>query len=128
LAGANVHVTGGVPSVAPYLARGTLFVAPLRQGGGTRMKLIEALAAGIPVVTTSLGAQGLGAVPGRHLLIADDPAAFAETVVKALADRKLRDRLGRSGQALVQEQTQTADRAAHLSAILAEAALAPTLL
>jgi glycosyltransferase involved in cell wall biosynthesis len=119
LAGPGIHVTGAVPSVAPYLRRCTLFVAPLRQGGGMRMKLIEALAAGAVVVTTPLGARGLGAVPGRHLLVADGAAPFAETVLQALADPDGRAALGRAGQALMAAHAAAGDQRERLTAILA---------
>src|SRR5262249_19848811 len=72
LAGPRVLLTGRVPAVQPYLERASVLVVPLRIGGGTRLKIVEALALGTPVVSTSIGAQGLGLEHGRHLLLADD--------------------------------------------------------
>lgn len=63
--------------LAPYYARAACAVAPIRAGGGTRIKILEAVALGVPVVSTSLGAEGLEFRPGEHLLLADAPAAFA---------------------------------------------------
>ncbi len=101
LASGTVTVTGEAPAVAPYLRRCAVFVAPLRQGGGTRMKIIEALAAGAPIVTTTLGARGLDAIAGEHLLVADTAEDFAARVGEALADAPLREAIGRAGRALV---------------------------
>ncbi|MGN6608724.1 MAG: glycosyltransferase [Jatrophihabitans sp.] len=93
LAGDGVEVTGEVPSVEPFLRRCTVFVAPLRQGGGMRMKLLDALAAGTPIVTTTVGAAGLAARPGHHLEVADGTEPFAAAVVRLLTDPAARDRL-----------------------------------
>ena len=118
LGGERVTVTGEVPSVREYLARCSLFVAPLRQGGGMRIKLIEALGARTPVVTTTVGARGLGAEAGRHLLVADTARDFAEAVVCALDDPALRARLGAAGQELVRSGLNEDERAARLNALL----------
>jgi polysaccharide biosynthesis protein PslH len=112
LAGDGVDVVGAVPAVAPYLARCAVFVAPLREGGGMRMKLIEALAAGAPVVTTALGAQGLEAVPGRDLLVAGSAAGLASAVSGLLADPGAAAALGAAGQALAARYTGPERRAA----------------
>ncbi|HEX9369926.1 MAG TPA: glycosyltransferase, partial [Roseiflexaceae bacterium] len=66
-------------------------------GGGMRVKILEALARGIPVVSTTIGAEGIDVTPGEHLLIADEPAAFAGAVVRLLHDRALGDRLAAAG-------------------------------
>ncbi len=79
-----VRVTGGVPDVRPYLARGAAFVVPIRIGGGTRLKIYEAMAMEVPVVSTTVGAEGLPVVPGREYLCADDPQAFADATVRLL--------------------------------------------
>jgi glycosyltransferase involved in cell wall biosynthesis len=107
LAGPGVVVTGHVPSVAPYLAGCSVFVAPLRLGGGVRMKLLEALAAGVPVVTTTVGAAGLDAVPGRDLLVGDSSEEFAAAVVRLLEDPALRASVAAHGR-----RRTTADREA----------------
>lgn len=122
LAGERVTVTGEVPSVREYLARCSLFVAPLRLGGGMRIKLIEALGAGAPVVTTALGARGLGAEPGRHLLLAGTARELADAIVCALDDPSLRKRLGAAGRELVDASLGAGERAARLNDLLASVA------
>jgi sugar transferase (PEP-CTERM/EpsH1 system associated) len=75
--GQGIKVTGFVPDVRPYLYAASVFVVPLLVGGGTRLKILEAMSAGIPVVSTSVGCEGLQVQPGRHLLVADTPEDFA---------------------------------------------------
>ena len=103
-AAAGARVTGTVPDVRPYLAEAAVYVVPLRIGGGTRLKIFEALAAGKAVVSTTVGAEGLPLVPGRHLLRADDPADFARAVVSLLRDPGQRRALGTAGRRLVVER------------------------
>jgi sugar transferase (PEP-CTERM/EpsH1 system associated) len=93
LSGNGVHVTGRVEDVLPYYSRSTVCVVPLRAGGGTRGKILEAMALGRPVVSTSIGCEGLDAVANRHLLVADDPQRFAEKTVRLLIDRELYQRI-----------------------------------
>jgi glycosyltransferase involved in cell wall biosynthesis len=102
--GPRVEVTGRVDDVRPHLAAAAVTIAPLRVGGGTRFKILEAMAMGRPVVSTTLGAEGIEAAPGRHLLIADDDASFAAAVGRVLDDAPLADELGRAGRALVEER------------------------
>ena len=90
LASDSVHVTGTVPSVADYLRDSTVVVVPLRIGGGTRLKIFEAMAMGKALVSTSIGAEGLQVQSGRDLLLADAPAAFADAVVLLLRNTELR--------------------------------------
>jgi glycosyltransferase involved in cell wall biosynthesis len=116
-----VIVTGEVPSVEPYLRRCTLFVAPLREGGGMRIKLIEALAAGAPVVSTSLGAQGLGVESGHQLLLADDADDFAAAVLRALEDHELRAQLSLAGRELVSRLLNRDERLRKLDCVLKSA-------
>ncbi|MEO6456995.1 MAG: glycosyltransferase [Chloroflexia bacterium] len=118
LASPGVAVTGEVSSVVPYLRGCTLFVAPLRQGGGMRIKLIEAMGAGAAVVTTTLGAQGLGAISGQHLLVADDAGSFADAVLRVLDDPGLRERLRSTGQLLVNSASSEKERLELLNRIL----------
>lgn len=80
----GVHFTGRVDDVRPHVRSGQVFVIPLRVGGGTRIKTFEAMAMGCPVVSTTLGVEGLDVCDGEHLLIRDDPAAFAEAVLSLL--------------------------------------------
>jgi glycosyltransferase involved in cell wall biosynthesis len=110
--GPRVEVLGRVDDVRPHLARAAVSIVPLRIGGGTRFKVLEAMAMARPVVSTSLGAEGIEAEPGRHLLVADDAAAFAAAVGRLLDDAELGARLGCEGRALV-EQRYSWDAAAH---------------
>lgn len=82
----HVTVTGLVPDVRPYLASAEVLIVPLRAGGGTRLKLLEAMAAGIPAVSTTIGCEGLGAVHGQHLLVADTPEGFTRAVMTLLTE------------------------------------------
>lgn len=93
----GISVTGPVESVRPYLAAAQVVVVPLRSGTGTRLKVLEGLAAGRSVVSTSIGAEGLDLTPGEHLLIADSAGAFAEDVARLLKDDALRSRLATAG-------------------------------
>jgi glycosyltransferase involved in cell wall biosynthesis len=94
-------VTGTVPDVRPWLWGATVSIVPLRIGGGTRLKIFEAMAAGIPVVSTTIGAEGLPVEDGRHLLVADDAASFADACVLLLRDSARREQLAREALALV---------------------------
>jgi polysaccharide biosynthesis protein PslH len=91
--GERVHVTGEVPSVVPYMRGSAAAVVPLRWESGTRFKILEAFACRTPVVSTTLGAEGLAVEHGRHLLLADDPAGFAAAILAVLDDRALAQRL-----------------------------------
>jgi len=97
----GVSVFGSVPDVRPYLAAGSVAIVPLRLGAGTRLKILEALAAGRPVVSTSLGAEGLDLRDGHDLLLADTPLAFAEAVVRLLEQPEEAHRLARQGRETV---------------------------
>jgi sugar transferase (PEP-CTERM/EpsH1 system associated) len=110
----GVSVTGRVDDVRPYLASAAAYVVPLRIGGGTRLKIFEAMAAGRAVVSTSIGAEGLPAEPGRHLLLADDPAGFAASVVALLTRPALRSALEHEARALVASGYDWRHAAAHL--------------
>lgn len=98
---ANVEVTGVVDDLRPWLRRADAVIVPLRIGGGTRLKILEAMACGKAVVSTTLGAEGLAVVPGRDLLIADDPESFASATGRVLDDVDLRARLGAAARELV---------------------------
>lgn len=97
LAGPDVRVTGTVADVRPFLERAAVVVVPIRTGGGTRFKVAEGLAMGKAVVATTIGAEGIGVRHGEQVLLADDPAAFADQVVRALEDRALARALGAAG-------------------------------
>jgi polysaccharide biosynthesis protein PslH len=96
-AGDHVEVTGRVADMRPHLARAAVVVVPLTMGGGTRVKILEALAMAKPVVSTSIGAEGLSLPAGEVLLLADDAGSFARHVITALTQDTLRARLGDAG-------------------------------
>jgi glycosyltransferase involved in cell wall biosynthesis len=98
---AGVVVTGSVPEITDELAKADVVTVPLRQGAGTRIKVLEALAHRLPVVATSIAVEGLDVVDGEHLLIADEPGAFAVACQDLLRDDALRTRLADAGEALV---------------------------
>lgn len=98
----TITIVGQVPDIRPYFHAAEVYVIPLRMGGGTRFKLLEAFAAGAPVVSTRIGAEGVPVKPGAELLLADDPAQFAAAVVRLLDDKELRSQMHRAGMELVQ--------------------------
>jgi glycosyltransferase involved in cell wall biosynthesis len=100
----NVTLTGFVDDVRPLIASAWVSLVPIRVGGGTRLKILEAMALGTPVVATSKGAEGLDAKHGEHLLIANSPEAFAEAVIRLLQEPGLRQRLADKAYQLVQER------------------------
>jgi polysaccharide biosynthesis protein PslH len=104
LASDRVVVTGTVDDIRPPLFQASVSAVPLRIAGGSRLKILEAFAAGVPVVSTSIGAEGLEVVPGKHLLIADGDEAFADACVDLLADAPLRQRLAAEGRKLARQR------------------------
>jgi sugar transferase (PEP-CTERM/EpsH1 system associated) len=99
----GLRVTGFVPDLNRHLNRAAVFVAPLRFAAGVQNKVLEAMAAGRPVVTTSLVNQGVGAEAGRDLLVADDAEGMADKITALLRDADARDRLGQAGRAYVRQ-------------------------
>jgi sugar transferase (PEP-CTERM/EpsH1 system associated) len=99
---AGIVVTGRVDDVRPYMAEAAVYIVPLRVGGGTRLKIFEAMSMAKAVVSTTVGAEGLPVTDGAHLLLADDPASFAAAVLRLLRDTDERHRLGVSARALVE--------------------------
>jgi len=100
----GVAVVGAVDDVVPCLHHARALVVPLRAGSGTRLKILEAMAAGTPVVSTPLGAAGIDAVDGEHLLLGDTPEDLARQAVRALTDDDLAQRVSTSARALVEER------------------------
>lgn len=100
----NITFTGYVDDIKSVIASSSISLAPLLSGGGTRLKILEAMALGIPVVATSKGAEGLGAVSGIHILIADSPQDFANRVIQLLKDPKLYEQISINGQRFVKEK------------------------
>ncbi|MGC2658231.1 MAG: glycosyltransferase [Bryobacteraceae bacterium] len=97
----NIIVTGTVPDVRPYLWGSTICIVPLRVGGGTRLKIFEAMAAQVPVVSTSIGAEGLPVEDGAHILLADSPELFAEKCLQLLGAEDQRKQLADRARDLV---------------------------
>jgi glycosyltransferase involved in cell wall biosynthesis len=91
----GITVTGRVDDMRPYLWRTRISVVPLRIGGGTRLKIYECMAAGTPVVSTSIGAEGLRYSDGEDILLADDPQSFADACTRLLSDEPVRSSLAR---------------------------------
>ncbi len=104
LVGPRIELTGFVPDSRPHLAAAAAVVVPLRLGGGTRLKIVEAMAMGKAIVSTTLGAEGIDATPGRDILIADEPRMFAASAAQLLEDPSLAARLGRAARRLAVER------------------------
>jgi glycosyltransferase involved in cell wall biosynthesis len=102
--GARVRVAADVPDIRPFLAVSDVLVVPLRAGSGTRLKILEGFAAGRPVVSTSIGCEGLDVTAGRQLLVADEPDDFATAVARAATDAACADAMIREARALVRER------------------------
>ena len=100
----NIQLTGWVEDVRPYLARRAVCIVPLRIGGGTRLKIYEAMSMAKPVVSTSIGAEGLPVLNGEHLLLADDADSFAERTLQLLGNARQRAKLGQAARCLVERK------------------------
>lgn len=100
----SIIVTGRVEDVRPYMERAAAYIVPLRIGGGTRLKIFEAMAMEKPIVSTSVGAEGLPVKPETDILLADTPETFAAAVVRVLEDEEFAFHLGRRSAKLVREQ------------------------
>jgi glycosyltransferase involved in cell wall biosynthesis len=104
--------------VKPYVARSWLSIVPLRQGAGTRLKIVESLALGTPVVSTSKGAEGLAVTHGEDILVADDAESFAAAVVDVLRNADLRGRLSENGRRLASEKYSARAMAQSISTLI----------
>jgi glycosyltransferase involved in cell wall biosynthesis len=100
----RVILTGYLEDIRPTVAQSWVCVVPLRVGGGTRLKILEAMALGTAVVSTSKGAEGLEVTPGEDILIADEPTEFADAVLCLLDEQALRAKLAVKGRRLVHER------------------------
>lgn len=118
LAGPGVFVMGEVPDVVPYYARASLAIVPLRAGGGTRLKILESMALGRAVVSTTLGAEGLEVSDGRDIMLADTVDVTADAIVRLLHDPSLRAAITKAARTLVERRYDWDDIAARLVAIL----------
>jgi len=102
LATDKIVVTGTVDDVRPYAERAAVYVAPIRIGGGTRLKILEAMAMAKPVVSTRVGAEGIRCAAGEHIVLADSPEGFASSVLSLFEHPEERRKLGRAGRELVE--------------------------
>jgi len=93
----GIEMTGYVRDIRPHVTPAACFIVPLRVGGGTRLKILDAWAMGKAIVSTSQGCEGLDCVDGENILIRDSPKAFSDAVIQVLSDPELRVRLGRAG-------------------------------
>ena len=116
----GVQVIGTVPDVRRYLGQASVVVVPMRAGGGTRIKVLEAMAMGKAVVSTTLGAEGLDVEHGKHLLLADDATDFAQAVVDLVRDRSQRMALGLEARRLVEAKYSWDTQARRLELIVAD--------
>jgi glycosyltransferase involved in cell wall biosynthesis len=113
-------VTGTVSDIRPFVAKAAVYVVPLRVGGGTRLKIFEALAMGKAVVSTGVGAEGLPVLPGEHYIRADTPEDFARSVVMLVKDPSRRQALGAAGRRLVEARYSWAEVAREFEALCHE--------
>jgi sugar transferase (PEP-CTERM/EpsH1 system associated) len=118
----GVHVTGTVEDIRPYIGKGSVYVVPLLVGGGTRIKIFEAMAMGKAVVSTSIGAEGLPVTHGKDILLTDKPDDFAREVVQLLKDPTRRVALGKAARLLVEKNYSWASVAKQLDQVLARVA------
>jgi glycosyltransferase involved in cell wall biosynthesis len=100
---ADVRIRGYVPDVEPYLREARVFIAPLRFGAGIKGKVGEAMAHGVPVVTTSIGAEGFGLTHGLDVMIGDDPASFADAIQQLYSQQELWQRVADNSRLLIKQ-------------------------
>jgi glycosyltransferase involved in cell wall biosynthesis len=100
----SIVVTGFVPELDPYFAQSALMVIPVRAGGGMRVRILEAFARAMPVVTTTVGLEGIQARPGEDVLVADEPNDFADSVIRLFNDQTLQEQLATNGRHLVERK------------------------
>ncbi|MCK5021084.1 MAG: glycosyltransferase, partial [Candidatus Peribacteraceae bacterium] len=97
----EVELTGWVEDTRPYINQSMLFIVPLRIGGGTRMKIYEAMSMGKTVVSTQVGAEGLPVEPDENIILVDDPQEFGETIIELLENKQIGKSIGRSASSFV---------------------------
>ncbi len=119
--GMNWRFTGSVADIRPHLHAGDVSLIPLRVGSGTRLKAFEAMASGLPVISTLLGVEGLGLTPGEHFLAADSDAEFADAILALLGDTARRTSMAEGGRALLEARYSWATIARQFEAICLEA-------
>jgi len=119
-AGDGVEVTGLVEDIRPYLERAAVIIAPLRIGGGTRFKILEAMAMGKAVVSTAVGAEGIDVRNGSDIMLADRPEEFASQVGRLLEDAPLRQSMGKEARLLIEQRYSWAGSVDRLQEFYAE--------
>ena len=100
----GIELTGYLDDIRPTVAAAACYIVPLRVGGGTRLKILDAWSMGKAIVSTSVGCEGLVTADGENILIRDDPSSFADAIAQVLLDPALRERLGRAGRIGVEER------------------------
>ncbi len=120
LAGEGVEVTGYVSDVRTYLAKAGCCVAPLTLGSGIQNKILEAMAMGVPVITTPVGCEAIAARPGENILVGTDPTELAECAIKLLQNEAMRTQLSEAGRQLVQRAHSWSSAAAQYEALYNE--------
>jgi glycosyltransferase involved in cell wall biosynthesis len=118
---AGLRLLANVPDIRPSLSSAVASIVPLRIGGGTRLKIVESMAMGTPVVSTTIGAEGLPLVPGRDILIEDEPRRFADAVVHLMSNEAVRAEMAARGRSLVVERFSAESVARQFEAICTEA-------
>lgn len=100
----GIMITGTVEDIRPYYKKAKVYVAPFRFGEGTRLKILEALATGLPIVSTEGGCQGIDVIDGQHVLIANNEDDFSKKVIELLRNQQLSQKLGNVGRILVEQK------------------------
>ncbi len=118
----SVKYTGYVDDVRPFLLDSAMLIVPLRVGGGTRLKILEAMAMGVPVVSTSVGCEGIDAEPQRDIVVADEPDEFARAILNVLNTPALRESLAKNGRDVVERKYGWRQIARRLSEVYVETA------
>jgi sugar transferase (PEP-CTERM/EpsH1 system associated) len=114
----DLHVTGTVDDIRVYVQKAAVYVVPLRIGGGTRIKIFEAMAMGKAIVSTTIGAEGLPVEHEGNIILADEPREFAKQTVRLLRDQRLREKLGCAARELVEQNYSWASVARHFDGVL----------
>ncbi|HUN07083.1 MAG TPA: glycosyltransferase [Aggregatilineales bacterium] len=121
----SLTVTGYVDDPLPYLQDASMMIVPLKAGGGMRVKILNALAQGIPMVTTTVGCEGIAVTPDKDILIADEPAAFAEASLRLLTDADLNQRISQNGRDMVMRRYDYREAVKPLDDVYAEIVAKP---
>lgn len=120
----RVTVTGFVDDVRPYMERAQVYLCPMRDGGGTRLKILDALSMGVPIVATQMALEGIDVTPGTDVLVANEPAEFVEQISALVADAALRSRLSDNGRRFVEQHFSWPVIRQHMEAAFSAAAQA----